>query len=105
MERNVFPHSYLHQASHHFWNYRTLEQQVWLELRMGLHMSPQGGRLQNERPDSGCLAGTAAHSKYLPSRKVVLGLILTVLTTLSVYFNSNNWVTCQVEGNIFLSAK
>lgn len=72
---------------------------------MGLHMSAQGGRLQNEWPDSGCLACTAAHSKYLPSREVVLGLILTVLTTLSVYFNINNWVTCQVEGNIFLSEK
>jgi len=53
----------------------------------------------------GLPACTAPHSRYYPSRKVVLGLTSTVLTTPNAYFNIRNEVMHQIEGNIFLSEK
>lgn len=50
-------------------------------------------------------ASRAPHSRYFPSRKVVLELISAVPTTLNAYFSISNYETGQEEGNIFLSEK
>lgn len=93
-------------TNHRFWHCKTPEEPDWLELLMGLqactYVCLQRGGLQNRWMDRGLPTCTAPHSRYFPSRQVVLGLTSTVPTTLHVYFNISNYVTHQERGDIFL---